>query len=348
MLCNVRRMTEHDGADVAALMLKSADSGKFAIAPKYLVNPFSVEALGNQTIGFVSEHPEHGIVGVGFIRFRKILLNGVKRNAAYLFGLFVHPAWRKKGIGSQLANTRVAVARERYGDSVLLLASIQAGNQGSFSVANGWATHYADVFVTTMSRVRQRSPRLPVGYSIRHATELDYQLVTEQLNHFYRDYTLYTPKCAMSHGNSTESLPRQLNNALRPISHFLLLDQTNKPLAGITISEEFRIRTMLVPSLSFPMRAVNKIVRLIPPSGELRPVTCSDLWHTDNSANAARLLFQAMRYRYRDSADILLYTYDQKSSLGNIIQPPFWILKGKLSLAANEPIPTDTPLYPVR
>jgi hypothetical protein len=223
----------------------------------------------------------------------------------------------------------------------LLIHTNQEGNEGSFRIANHWATHFSDPYCKAMIQVRRKSVALPHGSAIRPAIAEDYSFIAKQLNAFYKDFVFYTPK-------SAESLHYELNRTVRTISHFIITNQDNQPVAGITIGEEFRVRTMRVSTLSLPLLGLNKIVRLIPPAGELRPVTCWDLWHTPNSAETARLLFQTVRYRYRDSADVLLFTYDQKTSLGEIVQPPFWIPKGKLSIAINAPIPSDNPIYPLR
>ncbi|MBK9052875.1 MAG: GNAT family N-acetyltransferase [Chloroflexi bacterium] len=78
------------------------------------------------------------IVGAGFISFGNGNVLGEQRRYAALKGLVVHPAYRKRGIGKQLAHKRLELAQDRLSTDGLIIATIQKNNAASLSVASKW------------------------------------------------------------------------------------------------------------------------------------------------------------------------------------------------------------------
>ena len=147
---------------------------------------------------------------------------------------------------------------------------------------------------------------------------------------------------------SAETLHTATQNELRQSHHYIMTDAQNRTVAGLTVSEEFRVRAMHIPFLPSAHKWINKVTRFIPPANELRPVTCYQLWHLPDSDDAAEQLCRAVNRHYRDSADVFLFTHAADSPLKKVVPSPFWLPNGSLSLASSEKLDRHHPIYPLR
>jgi len=136
-------------------------------------------------------------MGMGLVTFGECWYEGELRPCAYLGGLSVHPDYRRRGIASNLAAWRVALARERLGKDCVIFAGIQGGNVGSLRTAESWSNLRVDGHVEAgVVKMRGKPPKGVSGLRARPARPAEYEEIVQKQNAVYRDYNLYPPQTA--------------------------------------------------------------------------------------------------------------------------------------------------------
>src|SRR4051794_28094875 len=105
----LRELGAGDGPHIAALGEQTPDTGEVAFHNIFYYDPYAtIMALHHDAAGVVVEAADHdGIVGIGMMGTGECQYDGVLRPYAYLFGLGVHPDYRRRGIASQIAAWRI-------------------------------------------------------------------------------------------------------------------------------------------------------------------------------------------------------------------------------------------------
>src|SRR5690606_5337207 len=183
----LRPIVPDDGEALVQLALSSPDTGQIQVSAVYHVDPYQIALAENpETVGIVAALQESGkVVGSSFVSFSRRMYDGELRDIAWLHSLQVHPDFRRQGIATSLAAWRVDCARERMGEEVIIGASIQKGNAGSFEVANTWYRSQAGEIRAGVVGMRKQPPREIEGIRIRPAEKGEYEDIARNLNEFY-------------------------------------------------------------------------------------------------------------------------------------------------------------------
>jgi GNAT superfamily N-acetyltransferase len=335
---SLRQLGPQDGPAYAAVLSASPDTGSIGSAVRFEIDPYqALMALQRDTVGVVAETPgQDGFVGSGLIRFGQCQWEGEVRPSALLNTLVVHPDYRRQGVASRLAKWRVELARQRQGDGSVVWAIIQRNNTGSERAATKWATQFLENRVAIFPlRMRSRAPRRSRYFVVRPAQAEELNKVAEQLNHFYRDYSLYPPET----GNSLAAWLAQTPFDT-PFRHYqIVADEAGPILAGMGLSENYRLRTTLITHLPAGLRFLNRIFHVIPASGEMREVALSRIWYAPGQLKAARQLLQTMRWEWRERCTSLVFSSDIRSPLVRLLDT--WDRFGKevAGIAVRGPVP---------
>ena len=315
---SLRQLDPQDGPAYAEVLSASPDTGSIGSAVRFEIDPYqALMALQKDTVGVVAETPGHnGFVGSGLIRFGQCQWEGELRTSALLNTLVVHPDYRRQGVASQLAKWRVELARQRQGDGGVIWAIIQRNNTGSEQTATRWANQFLENRVVIVPlRMRSRAPRRSRHLNVRPAQPEELDKIAEHLNRFYRDYNLYPPET----GNSLAAW-LDLTPFDTPFRNYqIVTDKAGSILAGMGLSENYRLRTALITHLPVGLRILNRFFNVIPPSGELQEVVLSRIWYVPGQMEAAKQLLETMRWVWRTRCTSLIFSADVRGPLVRLL-----------------------------
>ncbi|MCO5206249.1 MAG: GNAT family N-acetyltransferase [Anaerolineae bacterium] len=341
----LRQMRPDDGLAIAALYESSPDTGRVALHQHFTVDPYlALTGAADHVVGVVAENNDTDIVGSGVVKFGRVRFHGVTRSMALLGNLVVHPDFRGRGIATALARRRIEIAHERYDNDVIILAGIQEQNAPSFAVAQGWMSGVAGQFESAFVPLLRRRPADVDEVHVRAVKTGELEIFADNLNAFYSDY-MFAPEF------SAESLAEWWAHSPigRPIHHFYVAaNNDGKLLAGLAIAESYYTREIHVRNMPYWMKALNRLVHVVPTNGIMRPLTVTRLWYAPAQAAALRYIWNSVRYQYRDQANALLLYFDPRSQLQDTLRLPFWLPRGRISLVAQcDGLPTTmSTIYP--
>lgn len=330
---SLRQLQPGDGRALRELFAFTPDGGQFAISPQYQIDPCqALIALSPKSVGVVAEAPDTGqIVGVGLVQIEDRYLDGTLAPVAHLYALTVHPSYRRQGIAAQLAQWRIAYARQKAGEDVAILAFIQKGNAASLAAARKWGRLTDGQYRNSLIRTRQKPPPETAGLIIRQAKPDEYDQIAQNLNTFYRDYDLYAPQTGRDLTDWLQKTP-----FARPFRHYYVaVDNQNNLLAGLAVAEQSRIVTMRVQNTPVTARLLNRVVNMAPSNGILRQLSVNKVWYAPEQLPAGRQLWEFLRWRLRDRGSHLLCSHDPRGPVAKVINPPFWLPKGTSGIAAH-------------
>ena len=335
---SLRQLGPQDGPAYAAVLSASPDTGSIGSAVRFEIDPYqSLLAQQMDMVGVVAEIPgREGFIGSGLIRFGECQWEGELRPCALLNTLVVHPDHRHQGVASQLAKWRVELARQRQGDDSVIWAIIQRNNTGSERTATRWATQFLENRVAIFPlRMRSRAPRRSRHFTVRPTRPDELDKVAEQLNRFYRDTNLYPPETGNSLADWLAQTPFDT-----PFRHYqVVADEAGAILAGMGLSENYRLRTTLITHLPAGLRFMNALFHVVPASGELREVALSRIWYAPGQWKAARYLLETMRWEWRVRCTSFTFSTDVRSPLLRLLDTVDRFGKEVAGIAVRGPVP---------
>ena len=330
----IRPIQPIDSNALTNLRTSAADTGDITVAFPYRIDPYTaLTYLGDRSQTIVAVQPSGKLIGAATVTFfDDVQFDGAMQPTAYLSNLIVHPEHRRQGVGRALARRRIALAHERFGQGCLITAMIQSGNAGSFRVAKSWSGSAVGSLETTILKTRSKPPRKRAQYRVREARSDELDAFAAQSNRFYRSHHFYTPQ-------SAETLTAWLQTSPLPTpfhSIHIVEDRTGHLLAGIAVSETFRVREMAILNLSTPLKMLNKLLRVVPESGVMKQLDITHVWCLSGKQAAATYLLRAIQHQWHQKADVIACAYDPTGTVREIISEPRWIPKGKVTLVASQ------------
>ena len=326
-----------DSAAIIALFNDNPDTGRIAIAAQYHRDPLHITtSLAPKTIvGAAVDTTTGQLAGIGMVRPEENLqLAGQPVPSAVLNSLIVHPAHRRHGIAKALAQWRLEAVRAEL-DNPLIFASIQHQNEGSMAVARSWAKAIVGPMQTCLIAISNKRPKSGAEVSIRLAEAADLEEIATNINQFYQDYAFYSPKTAQSLSRWLERSP--LSGPVR--RYAIAVDGRNNIVAGLGITEQHRFMQMKVMQMPLVLRMLNQLVGMVPTDGYLKQSAITHFWFSAHQQDAARLLWQTVRWLVRNDNTHLTFSYDPRGPFPEIIRLPKWMPKGAYVIALSQPLP---------
>ena len=107
-------------------------------------------------------------------------VSGSNRFVGMIYGLVVHSEFRRQGIASSIYAALVEHIRTAGGPGAVVVAGVQAGNEGSVKAAKRWATQSIIGRTRVLVRpIRSKAPKLPRGLEFREVNDADCDAVAE-------------------------------------------------------------------------------------------------------------------------------------------------------------------------
>jgi predicted N-acetyltransferase YhbS len=338
----IRPATPEDSAAITALFNDNPDTGRIAIAAQYHRDPLHIAtALAPKTVVGVAEDTTTGqLVGIGMVRPEEgFQVSGESTPTAVLNSLLVHPAHRRQGIAKALAQWRIEAARAKL-DDPLLVAGVQEGNVGSMAVVQSWSKAIIGPIQSCLVTTVSKQPQTGSTVMVRWAEIPDLEEIATGLNHFYRDYTFFSPKTA-------DSLARWLDRSPmdRPTRRYAVaVDRQGNILAGLGVTEQHQFMQMKVANMPLALRLLNKIVGIVPADGYLKQSAVTHFWFEAARPEAARVLWEQVRWLVNGDSTHLTFFYDPRGPFPNILRLPRWLPRASSMLAVSRPLAANAGL----
>ena len=341
----IRQAVPQDGASITNLFNHHPDGGRISISAHYHQDPLHIatKLAPNTIVGVAQERNGEQLLGMGMVRLEEnYQVAGIPSPTAVLSSLIVHHAYRRQGIAKALAHWRIEAARAGLADP-LLVAGVQEGNTGSMAVVQSWAKAIIGPIQSCLVTAVRKQPHTDSRLLVRWAQTSDLDEIATRLNQFYRDYSFFSPKTAESLGRWLACSPVD-----RPTRRYAVAtDGQGNIVAGLGVTEQHRFMQMRVVNMPLPVRLLNKIVGIVPADGYLRQSAVTHFWFDAVQPEAARVLWQQVRWLVREHSTHLTFFYDPRGPFPDIIRLPRWLPRASSILAVSQDLPAHSHLlYP--
>jgi predicted N-acetyltransferase YhbS len=330
----LREIQPDDGPGIAKLITEFDGD----LTTRFLVDPYAaiVHGTEHRTTGVVLEaEGQDGFVGMGTVRFGTVQYNGDLLPLAFLDGLKVREDFRGNKLGHQLASWRIQTAKEKYGDQCVIGTGMLHDNHASHAVASKWCTEFIESAVNVpIVPVRAKPPRPIPGITIHELEPAQYEEFAKKQNKYYSQYQLYPPSTANSiaHACSTAVEGR------KPYYYFVAVDDNGNLLAGAQTWARGMLKSDTVNNLPAAIRAMNKLVHLLPPDFTIRDIAVLGFWHEAGQERIAQFLWEMMRWQCRKLGTTMTAALDARDPTANIISlKPWHQPRPKITIAIRAP-----------
>ena len=86
-------------------------------------------------------------------------------------------------------------------------------------------------------------------------------------------------------------------------------------VAGAGVGERFKLMTDHIDHIPLPLAVLGRVAGMIPPDRTIRSVELFLAWHAPGRVDAARQLWDAIRYEWRDRVTSVVGLADPRSTL---------------------------------
>jgi predicted N-acetyltransferase YhbS len=341
----LRRMEPSDGPAIDALLKTEAQTTALALTTHYLHDVYESLLAQHPTLfGVVATSTATaGVVGVATAFTDEVEVGGRSYPCAHLENLKVRHDVRRRGLGTRLAAWRIEEARRRFGGDGIIVAGIDATNTGSLATADRWASQLVGPLRVVIARVARRPPRAD-GVLFRPLEDADIEAVVEGVNAFHAGFDLYprqTPAAltASLAGTSIGEPVRQYRVAVA---------RDGTIVAGAAVSERFKLMLDHIDRIPRLLELLGRIAPVFPPDRMIRTIELSLAWHAPGRADALRLLWDAIRFEWRDRATHVGALGDPTGPVSRVFRVgPSLAPRVRLMVAVQSPVrlSEDRPIY---
>jgi predicted N-acetyltransferase YhbS len=335
----LRPLEPSDGPAIDTLMRTEAQTTSMSITTHYHVELYpALLAQHPSLFGVVATAPgTDGLVGVATAFTDQVRIGGRTYPSAHLENLKVRHEFRRQGLGRRLAEWRIAEADRRFGGEGVIATGIEASNAASIATARSWSTQVLGPVRVVIASTRTKPPSSG-GVSVRPLEDRDVEAVVEGVNAFHESFDLYPPQTATS--LAMQLAPTPLGEPIR--QYRVAVDAGGSIVAGALVAERFKLMADHVQQVPRPLELLNKVARLFPQDGVIRQVELSLAWHALGRTDAARQLWEAIRYEWRDRATHVACVTDPRGSLFGAFQVGFSLVpKVELMVPVRSPVAVD-------
>ena len=331
---SLREIQPNDSPGLVKLITEFEDD----LTTHFQVDPYQAIVYGteNRTTGVVVEGVgESDFIGMGTVRFSAVQFNSDILPLAFLDGLKVRKEFRAKGLGYKIASWRVQKARQEWGDQCVIGTGMLHSNHASHAVAQKWCREFVESAVQALFvPMRASRPKSPAGVAFREIEPGEYQEFAQKQNKFYGKYNLYPP-------GSPESIVHALGvnvEGRRPYRYIAVVDVNGNLLAGAQTWARGLLKRDTVNHLPTAFLILNKFAHLLPADLTIRDVAVNGLWYEASQENAARHLWEVLRWLCRDQGSTLAAGFDLRDPAAKLVPlKPWYQPRPQITLAIHAP-----------
>jgi predicted N-acetyltransferase YhbS len=307
-----RPMEPSDGPAIDALMRNEARTTSVSMTTHYRYDIYDALVAQHPSLfGVVAESAAaDGLVGMATAFLDEVLIGGRIFPCAHLENLKVRHDIRRQGLGARLAAWRIDEAHRRFGGEGVVTASVEATNTASLATARYWSTQVLGPVRIVIGRMSSKPPTSR-DVEVRPLEEGDIEAVVDGLGAFYASYDL-VPRQTRA-GFTTSLAPTALGEPIRAYRVAVARDGTL--IAGARITERFKLMTDHIDTMPLPIAILGRVTGLLPADRMIRSVEVGLAWHAPARVDAARAVWEAIRFEWRDRANTVVGLADPRGSL---------------------------------
>jgi predicted N-acetyltransferase YhbS len=308
----LRPMVPTDGPAIDALIREEAQTTSISMTTSYRHDVYrSLLAQHPSLFGVVAETAGvDGPAGFATAFVDEVTVAGRKYPSAHLENLKVRSDLRRQGLGARLAAWRIAEAERRFGGEGVLTAAIDSSNAASIATARHWASQLVGPVSLRIARP-SATPPPQRGLVVRPLGDDDAGQVVAGITSFYADHDLVPVSSVSSLAASLAST--SLGEPIR--QYRVAVAPDGSIVAGAGVGERFKLMTDHIDRIPLPLAVVGRIAGLIPPDRTIRSIELFLAWHAPGRVDAARQLWDAIRYEWRDRVTSVVGLADPRSTL---------------------------------
>lgn len=307
----LRPMGPTDGPAIDALLRHEAQTTSVGMTTHYRHDIYDAFLAQHPTLfGVVAESPGiDGLVGMATAFLDEVTIGGRIFPSAQLENLKVRHDVRRQGLGARLAAWRIDEAHRRFGGAGVVSAGIEASNVASLATASRWSTQVLGPVRIVIARTSSKQPPSR-GVDVRPLTDGDVDAVVDGLDTFYAGYDMFPPQT-----------PARFAAALAPTdlgafrTYRVAVADDGTLVAGAGVTERFELMTDHIDSMPLPISILGRITGFLPSDRVIRSVEVGLAWHAPGRVDAARAVWDAIRFEWHGRANTVVGIADPRGSL---------------------------------
>lgn len=314
-----RLVTSKDSQALEDLIAATADSGDIGFTDEYLADLLTVHReLTEEFHGAVAVQ-DGEVVGMVFGEVRWIQYAGQEVPGVYISNLRVHPDYRRQGIARELSDWALDYITDLLRSDAVLYGAIMADNV-SLKLADRYGFKATNPIQGGIVPMRKSPPTSIPDLEVRTAERNELPAMVEGMNTFYREHNLWVPVSV----DTLEDFLRQEVNEIKPNQLYVAV-RGEEVVAGLSLSDRTKLVRMRLVHAPWYVKMLGNGLGLLPTSGALEALTVRRVWFKEGELEAARYLWDSLRYDLREQGNCMGIAYDPKDRLADVFQVPFWL-----------------------
>jgi GNAT superfamily N-acetyltransferase len=314
-----RLVAPKDSQALKNLITATADAGSIGFTDDYQSDLLSVHrALAEEFHGAVAIQ-DGELVGMVFGEVRWVQYEGQVVPGVYISHLRVHPEHRRQGIARGLSDWALEYITDLLRSDTVLYSAIMDGNV-SLNLADQYGFQATKPIQGGVVPMRKSPPVSIPNWEVRPANRSELPAVVEGMNAFYRAHNLWSPASV----DTLEDFLEQEAGGVKPNQLYVAV-RGEEVVAGLSLSDRTKLVRMRLARAPWYVRQLGSWLGLLPTSGILDALTVRRVWFREGELEAARYLWNSLRYDLRERGNCLGIAYDPRDRLADVFQIPFWL-----------------------
>ena len=336
-----RLVTPKDSQKLESLIAATEDGGGIGFNDDYQADLLAVHrGLAEEFHAAVAEQDDM-IVGMVFGEVRWVQYAGQEVPGVYISHLRVHPAHRRQGIARELSDWALEYITDLMRSDMVMYGAIMAENV-SLKLADQYGFQATRPIQGGIIPMRKSPPAAIPDLEVRPAERSEFPAIADGMNAFYREHNLWIPVNV----DTLEDFLKQEVNQVKPNQLYVAV-RSGEIVAGVSLSDRTKLVRMRLARAPWYVRTLGGWLGLLPASGILEALTVRRVWFREGELEAARYLWQKLRYDLRERGNCLGIAYDPRDRLADMFQVPFWLpmFKARYLVRASDTLEDERLIY---
>jgi GNAT superfamily N-acetyltransferase len=336
-----RLVTPKDSLALKDLIAATADSGGIGFTDEYQADLLAVHRGLAEEFHAAVAVQEGEILGMVFGEVRWVQYAGQRVPGVYISHLRVHPEHRRQGIARELSDWALEYITDLLREDTVLYAAIMGGNF-SLKLVENYGFKTTTPVQGGIVPMLKRPPAPIPDLEVRPANRDELPAIVEGMNTFYREHNLWIPVSV----DTLEDFLSQEVASVRPNQLYVAV-RDDQIVAGLSLSDRTKLVRMRLTRAPWFVRTLGGLLGLLPASGVLDALRVRRVWFREGELEAARYLWNSLRYELREQGDCLGIAYDPRDRLADVFQIPFWLpmFKARYLVRASVPLEGERLIY---
>jgi len=336
-----RLVTSKDSQAIEEIIAATADSGGIGFADEYKADPLAVHrGLAEEFHGVVAVL-DGEVIGMVFGEVRWVQYAGQEVPGVYISHLRIHPDHRQKGIARELSDWALEYITDLLRSDAVLYGAVMAKNV-SLKLGERFGFKATKPIQGGIVPMRKSSPAEIPDLEVRPVERRELPAIVGGMNAFYRDHNLWIPVSI----DTLEYFLGQEVDEVKPNQLYVAV-RGGQVVAGLSLSDRTKLVRMRLTHAPWYVRTLGGWLGLLPESGVLDALTVRRVWFREGELEAARYLWDWLRYELREQGNCLGIAYDPRDRLADVFRVPFWLpmFKARYLVRASAPLEPERLIY---